>query len=174
MEVKVKIRVLVELFHLQNMSTRRVFGELLNEEDLKEFEKRYKTFEDLQEAEDESIIDLIGEDQYKSIEERTNKFVEDLIIYSSYVTNADYIPMPMRVAYGRLADEAKLYFSPILEIKKKVSKLSKQELKFLEEYFGLDGKVFKDINEAEFAEKFAITGNIDDYKKEVIEHLKKN
>lgn len=170
MRIKVKLRPMVALFNLQNEPIRNVFEGTISEELLKGLEKKYPTLGEYQEAEKKDIVELTSAKLYEAMKELISQFVDELIIYASYVTSAELVPVPMRVAYGKLAADANLFFTPIFKMQERLQRLPETERKFLEAYYGLSGKGAAD--EAEITEKFGITAdNISQYKEKLLSNF---
>ena len=157
MKFKVKLRPMVALFNLQNEKIRNVLEGTMSEELLKKLEEKYPTFEEFQEAEKKVLVELTSANLYKEMEERISEFFQELLIYASYVVNAELIPIPIRVAYGKLAADAELFFKPIFQLQERLERLQEKDRNFLEAYYGLSGKGSAEINEAEIAKKFGMT-----------------
>lgn len=166
MRIKVKLRPMVELFNIQNVPIRNVFKGTISEDLLKRLEEKYPTLGEYQEAEKKDIVELTSAKLYEAMKELISQFIEELNIYATYVTNAELVPVPMRVAYGKLAADAKLYFLPIFKMQERLERIPENDKKFLEAYYGLSGKGA--ATEAEIAEKFGITAeNISQYKEKI-------
>ena len=56
MRIKVKLRPLVELFHLENIAVREVFNGILSEELMNKIEDKYPTLGAYQEAEKRELV----------------------------------------------------------------------------------------------------------------------
>lgn len=169
MRIKVKLRPMVDYFHLENEPVRNVFNGILSEELMKNIEEKYPTLGALQEADKRDLVSITNSKLYEAMKEAASKYIEELIINSSYVSNAEYIPMAMRLAYGKLAADLELYFYPILKLQEAIQKLPELEQRFLEMFYGLGGE--RESNETIIANEIGIKVSIDEYKKDVIKHL---
>lgn len=169
MKVKVKLRPMVALFNLQNEPIRNVLEGTISEELLKSLEEKYPTLGEFQEAEKKNLVELTSANLYEEMKEKISEFLQNLLVYASYVTSAELVPLPMRVAYGKLAADAELFFMPIFQIQERLKRLTETERKFLEEYYGLSGNGSAEINVAEIAKKFGIAvDDVSKYKKKVL------
>lgn len=171
MRIKVKLRPMVEYFHLEKVPVRTVFNGILSEELLRKIEEKYPTLGTFQEAEKRSLVSMTNSKLYETMKEAVSNYVEELIIEAAYVVDAEYIPMSMRAAYGKLASDLELYFYPILKLQEAINKLSKDEMRFLDMYYGLAGN--KETDETEIAKKLELSVSVDEYKKEAINNLLK-
>lgn len=169
MRIKVKLRPLVELFHLENIAVREVFNGILSEELMNKIEDKYPTLGAYQEAEKRELVSITNSKLYEAMKEAISNYVEERIIESSYVTEAEYIPMPMRVAYGKLASDLELYFYPILKLQGGIMKLSNDEKIFLDMYYCLNGE--SKVEESEISKKINLKISVDEYKKNVLKKL---
>ena len=170
MRIKVKLRPMVGLFNIQNEPIRNIFKGTLSEDLLKGLEEKYPTLGEYQEAEKKDIVELTSAKLYEAMKESISEFIEELIIYATYVTSAELVPLPMRVAYGKLAADANLYFMSIFMMQERIQRMPENERKFIEAYYGLSGK--GSATEAEIAEKFGITAdNVSQYKEKLFSNF---
>ncbi len=171
MRIKVKLRPMINYFHLENEPIRNVFEGTLSEELLKSVEQKYPTLGTFQEAEKKDLVSLTNAKLYEAMKEAISNYIEQLIIYASYVVGADLMPKSMVVAYGKLAADAEIFFSPITEIQEILEKLHESERKFLYAYYGLSG-LAKKLSDAEIAEEFGLTVEVSRYKQNVLNHFR--
>lgn len=170
MRIKVKLRPMVEYFHLENVPVRTIFNSILSDELMNKIEEKYPTLGTLQEAEKRELVSITNNKLYEAMKEAVSSYIEGLIIESSYVVEAEYIPMSMRVAYGKLASDLELYFYPILKLQEAINKLSKDETRFLEMYYGLAGE---GADETDIVKKLGLSVSVDEYKNGVLKNLLK-
>ena len=173
MKVKVKLRPMVALFNLQNEPIRKVLEGTIPEELLKRLEEKYPTLGEYQEAEKKDLVGLTSANLYEEMKEQISDYIQDLLVFASYVTNAELLPIPMRVAYGKLASDAELYFMPIFKLQERLERLSEKDKKFIEAYYGLSGKGSAEINKAEIAKQFGMTvDEVSKYRTEALSEFK--
>lgn len=172
MRIKVKLRPMVAFFRCEDEPVRNVLKDVLTDEQMNLFEKKYPTLGALQEAERKDLIALTNAKVYEAIKEALSSYIEGLIIKSLNITQADFIPPFVKLAYGTLADDLELYAYSIIEIQDAIQKLSKPERRFVSMYYGLMGS--KPNSETEIIKLIGNEVSVDDYKECVLKHIKEN
>ena len=124
-----------------------------------------------QEAEKRVLISMTNPRLYDAMKEALSKYVEDVVVKTTYVSNSTDLLPSTRVAYGSLAEDAELYFYPFEKVQEAIERLDERERVFIDMYYGLRGSKF---TETEVAEKLGITVPIEDYKEETIKSLIRN
>ena len=171
MQIKVKLRAIVNFFHLENESTREVFKDVLDEETLNVLETRYPTLGDCQEAEKRKLVSITNEQLYETMKDALSKYVGKLIIQSTYVSSSDYLLPVMKIAYGRLAEDAEIYFYPFGKVQDAIESLSEEQQKFLDLYYGFTGNR---RTEDAIKTELKLSVPVEEYKRTVIECLRDN
>ena len=171
MRIKVKLRAVVNIFHLEKEPIRGIFKDVLKKETLDMLEKKYPTLGDFQEADKRVLVNLTSERLYENMKDALSKYVDNLNIKSTYIGNSDYMLPVMQVAYGKLAEDAEIYFCPFSRVQEAIESLSDEQQKFLNLYYSFTGHKH---SESEIKSELKLTVPVEEYKRTVLERLRDN
>ena len=159
MDSKVSMRFLNSLFGVGNVKTRSLMCGVLSSEQMEKFTERFDTLDELAEAKDADIINLMGDaiNTYtvKKIKKTMNEYYKQLeCLYLLTGKTSEFLPNE-KVAWGRLIEASCTYGTTINGLQKAINKCPNQVKKFLRLRYGIN-KHQKIYSYAEISKKIDV------------------